>query len=126
MEKGKDNPQEEVKPRHGNPFTVDISNETCERFGFHHGDQILVKGLNKQGVVVGVAPHIPSSPDGIDALWVRLEGEDTVCFFPNPTEDFEPKNSIDGSRASVAQAVTAARSQESLKGDVHVDIVRWV
>jgi hypothetical protein len=87
---------EEVTPRFGPTFTVDISDEACQRFGFKHGDRFVVKGLGRSGVVVGTAPLNLECRcgrgNGEEELWVRLDGETQVCFFPDPQVNFLLEN----------------------------------
>jgi len=83
---------QEVTLRHGATFNVDTSDEACEPFGFKSGEIVNVRRLGTTATVMGVAPHIPGSPAGKPALWVRMDGESTVCFFPNPLDDFDRVN----------------------------------
>lgn len=83
---------EEVRARVGDSFTVDTSDVACQRFGFSHDDRIKVRLSGDEGVVVGVAPlqfDAGCVPAGDDVLWVKLNGQKTVCFFPDPQIDFE-------------------------------------
>jgi len=96
MEHSEQTQTEEVIPIHGPAFTVNTSNEACQKFGFKHGDRFSVKGLGRKGVVVGVAPLMLECAcghgGGSDELWVRLDGQTQVCFFPNPEINFEQES----------------------------------
>ncbi len=84
---------EEVTSSFGQSFTVDTSDDACTKAsGGHlkHGDrfQVVLIG-SREGVVVGAAPPPEDVPAGCmgagaNVLWVRLDGNDSVCFFPNP------------------------------------------
>ncbi|MBT6691083.1 hypothetical protein HOB10_01975 [Candidatus Parcubacteria bacterium] len=82
---------ETVVEQEGVVFEVDI--EACSQFGCQHGDRIKVDGVVEIATVVGVAP-LPNGeatdcmPAGQDVLWVRLDGQEKVCFFPNPEGRF--------------------------------------
>ena len=78
--------------RVGDELEIDTSADACARFGFQHGDEIIVIAFSSKAVVVGVAPltHAAGCLDrGEDVLWVRMDGEEAVCFFPNPESDFQ-------------------------------------
>lgn len=79
---------ERVTSRDGRVFMVDTSDEACMKLGFHSRAKVLVTLLGRKGEVIGVASHNSPCATG-DALWIRLEGEDTVCFFPDPMNDLE-------------------------------------
>lgn len=56
----------------GSTRTFDISRKACHRFGYYHGDRILVPhGINKEATVIGVYDR---------CLWVHIDGYDGATY----------------------------------------------
>ena len=67
----------------GDQFEVDISDETCGRFGSRHGDRVK-HPLAGEATVIGVAPSIPGDPDSANVLWCAFDCDGgRVCYGSN-------------------------------------------
>lgn len=79
--------KKQVEARSGKVFEVDTSDEACGKFGFKHGDRIIVRCLEEghnKAIVMGVASS--TCPWEPEVLWYTLEGWDGVVTYCYPQE----------------------------------------
>ena len=67
---------------------LDITEETCRKFGVAHGDRIVAinEGIDfhHEGMVVGVGPADRELPDSQDVLWIAFDGDGGEVSYSSP------------------------------------------